>query len=319
MLDHLSIAAMSPTALAAVGAAILLIGEIAALVSLPNLAWTFALSTVAELGYVLIGFGVGGAAGDTGALMHLGYQAAMRGLVLAAGWHLVRRTGSANLNVLAGSGPRMPVAATLFGFGVFSVMGLSPFKGSFSKFIILYAAIEQGQWLVAFAGTLATIVAAVYYILIVQKICLEPAARPIELAPAPRAALAIAWPLTALTVLISLWPAPFLLFAARLAGFAGAEGVPQFETPWATARPRPLCRRLRRLPHRPRFGAGTRHRRRLAGDRHRRRGRAGWRARPGLAAVRAAVLRHLLPDDRLFDRLHRPRRHRPIATTSSRS
>ena len=158
----------------------------------------------------------------------------MRGLVLAAGWHLVRRTGSANLNALAGSGPRMPVATTLFGFGVFSVMGLSPFKGSFSKFIVLYAAIEQGQWLVAFAGTLATIVAAVYYILVVQKICLEPAAQPVELAPAPRAPLAIAWPLTALTVLISLWPAPFLLFAARLAGFAGAEGVPQFETPWAT-------------------------------------------------------------------------------------
>ena len=234
MLDHLSIAVASPTTLAAIGAVVLLLGEIAALLSLPNLAWTFAISTVAELGYVLIGLGVGGPAGDTGALMHLGYQAAMRGLVLAAGWHLVRRTGSANLNALAGSGPRMPVATTLFGFGVFSVMGLSPFKGSFSKFIILYAAIEQGQWLVAFAGTLATIVAAVYYILVVQKICLEPAARPVELAPAPRAPLAIAWPLTALTVLISLWPAPFLLFAARLAGFAGAEGVPQFETPWAT-------------------------------------------------------------------------------------
>jgi formate hydrogenlyase subunit 3/multisubunit Na+/H+ antiporter MnhD subunit len=224
----------SPTTLAAIGAIVLLLGEIAALLSLPNLGWTFAISTVAELGYVLIGLGVGGPAGDTGALMHLGYQAAMRGLVLAAGWHLVRRTGSANLNALAGSGPRMPVATTLFGFGVFSVMGLSPFKGSFSKFIILYAAIEQGQWLVAFAGTLATIVAAVYYIRVVQKICLEPAARPVELAPAPRAPLVIAWPLTALTVLISLWPTPFLLFAARLAGFAGAEGVPQFETPWAT-------------------------------------------------------------------------------------
>jgi formate hydrogenlyase subunit 3/multisubunit Na+/H+ antiporter MnhD subunit len=133
MLDHLPIAMASPTTLAAIGAIVLLLGEIAALLSLPNLGWTFAISTVAELGYVLIGLGVGGPAGDTGALMHLGYQAAMRGLVLAAGWHLVRRTGSANLNALAGSGPRMPVATTLFGFGVFSVMGLSPFKGSSSS------------------------------------------------------------------------------------------------------------------------------------------------------------------------------------------
>ena len=199
MLDHLSIA--SPTTLAAVGAVVLLLGEIAALLRPPNLAWTFAISTVAEVGHVLIGIGVGGPAGDTGALMRLGYQPAMRALILAAGWHLVRRTGSGNLNALAGAGPRVPVAATLFGFGVLSVMGLSPFKGSFSKFIALYAAIEQGQWLVALAGTLATIVAAVYCILVVQKICLEPAAQ----------------------------SAPFLLLAARLAGFPGAEGAPQFE------------------------------------------------------------------------------------------
>ena len=76
------------------------------------------------------------------------------------------------------------------------------------------------------------------------------------------------------------------------------------------ARPCPLCRRLRRLPHRPRFGAGTRRRRRPAGNRDRRRRRLRRRARSGLATVRAAVLRRLLPDDRLFDRLHRPRRNR---------
>ena len=151
MLEHLQIAALmaSPETLAWAGAAILLLGEIAALLSLPNLIWTFVISTVAEAGYVLIGLGLGGAAGDTGAYMHLGYQAAMRGLVLMAGWYLIHRTRSANLNDLAGSGERMPLAATLFGFGVFSVMGLSPFKGSFSKFIILYAAIERGYWLVA--------------------------------------------------------------------------------------------------------------------------------------------------------------------------
>lgn len=230
MLEHLSIA---PAALAGLGAVVLLVGEIAALISLPNLAWTFVISTVAELGYALIGFGLGGPAGDTGALMHLGFQAAMRGLVLAAGWHLVRRTRSANLDDLIGSGQRMPVAATLFGFGVFSVMGLSPFKGSFSKFIVLYAAIEQGHWLIAAAGTLATIVAAAYYMIVVQRVCLQPATRPIELAPAPKAPMSVAWPLAALTVLISLWPTPFLQFAARLAGAAGAQGVPQFETPWA--------------------------------------------------------------------------------------
>src|SRR5208283_2574623 len=173
MLAHLpadSLAASSAT-LAWIGAFVLIVGEAAALLSLPNLVRVFVISTVAELGYVLIGFGVGGPAGDTGALMHLGLQAAMRGLVLAAGWSLVSRSGSASLDDLGGAAKRMPAAATLFGFGVFSVMGLSPFKGSFSKFIVLYAAIERGLWPVALIGTIATIVAAVYYIIVVQRIC----------------------------------------------------------------------------------------------------------------------------------------------------
>ena len=181
----------------------------------------------------MIGLGIGGAAGDTGAYMHLGYQAAMRGLVLVAGWYLIQRNRSQNLNKLAGSGQRMPLAATLFGFGVFSVMGLSPFKGSFSKFIILYAAIERGQWLIAIAGTLATVVAAVYYMLVIQRVCLERSDRQVSLAPAPLLAMPLAFLLTALTVLISLWPAPFVEYAANYAGYPGAQGVPQFETPWA--------------------------------------------------------------------------------------
>ena len=200
----------SPPTLVWLGVLILVVGETAALLSLPNLARTFVISTVAELGYALIGFGVGGAAGDTGALMHLFYQAVMRGLVLAAGVSLVRRAGSSNLNELAGSGARMPFTAMLFGFGVFSVMGLSPFKGSFSKFIILYAVIERGYWAVALAGTLATIVAAVYYMLVVQRVCLEPNPREIPLAPGPRGAMAFAYPLVALTIVISLWPTPLL-------------------------------------------------------------------------------------------------------------
>lgn len=219
--------------LAWMGAVFLLFGEIAALASMPNLVRVLVVSTVAEAGYVLIGFGLGGAAGDSGAWMHIAYQAVMRGLVVAAGWHLIRRTGSANLDDLRGSGHAMPLVATLFGFGMFSVMGLSPFKGSFSKFLILYAAIEQGQWLLAAVGTAASVVAAVYYLLVIQRVCLERPDHRTGLAPGPAAALPLAAALAAVTVLISLWPHPVLLLAESLAGVAGTAAVPEFESPWA--------------------------------------------------------------------------------------
>ena len=176
----LATASLDAAMLAWTGAAILLLGEVIALLSLASLPRLILVSTIAEVGYVLIGLGLGGAAGDTGAAMHLGYQAVMRGLVVVTAWWLIRRTGSAKLDDLAGSGRRMPVMATLFGFAMFSVMGLSPFKGSFSKFIILYAAIEQGQWLLAAVGTLASIIAAFYYMRVIQRICFERAARPLS-------------------------------------------------------------------------------------------------------------------------------------------
>ena len=96
--------ATTSTTLAWIGAILLLLGEVAALLSLPNLKRVIVISTVAEVGYVLIGLGLGGASGETGAYMHLGYQLAMRGLVVAAGWYLVSRTGSAKLTDLVGSG-----------------------------------------------------------------------------------------------------------------------------------------------------------------------------------------------------------------------
>ncbi|MGQ9369433.1 proton-conducting transporter transmembrane domain-containing protein [Azospirillum sp. ST 5-10] len=230
----LAITAVDPMALAWMGAIFLLFGEAAALASLPNLPRVVIVSTVAEVGYVLIGLGLGGPAGEAGAVLHVGNQLVMRGLVVVAGWYLIRRTGSSSLDDLAGSARRMPLATTLFGFGMFSVMGLSPFKGSFSKFLILYAAIEQGQWALAAVGTVATVVAAVYYMLLIQKVCFEQPDRRVALEPGPRGAMPLAVVLALVTIVVSLWPKPFQHLAEQIAGVAGTAAVPEFESPWAT-------------------------------------------------------------------------------------
>jgi len=228
-----AITTFDATTLAWIGAILLLAGELAALVAISSLPRLILLSTIAEVGYVLLGLGLSGPAGDAGAAMHLGYQAVMRGLLVVTAWWLIRRTGSSRLDDLAGSGQRMPVMATLFGFAMFSVMGLSPFKGSFSKFMILYAAVEQGHWLLAAVGTLASIVAACYYLRVIQRVCFEaPQTDPLLLAAPGGAAIPVAL-LTALTVVMSIWPEPFLHQAAVLMGVTELAMLPQFESPWS--------------------------------------------------------------------------------------
>lgn len=223
---------LDPGPIAWLGACILLLGETAALLSMRNLKRLIIVSTLAETGYLLMGIGVGGPAGLTGAAMHLGYQAVMRGLMIVSAWWLVRRTGSSELDALAGSGERQPLAALLFGFGMFSVLGLSPFKGSYSKFLILYAAIEQGDWALAGIGTLASIIAACYYLIVIQRVCLESPRKTVTLAAEPPLARPLALLLALATIGISIWPHPFLHLAEHLAGLGAGARVPEFESPW---------------------------------------------------------------------------------------
>ncbi|MCR6629128.1 MAG: oxidoreductase [Magnetospirillum sp.] len=216
------------------GALLLLAGELAALANVRFVLRALILSTLAEAGYVLMGLGLGGAAGDTGAAMHLGYQAVMRGLVFLSALLLVRDVDSQALSALAGSARRRPWVTLLFGFSMFSVMGLSPFKGSYTKFLVLYAAIEQGHWALAAAGTIASIVAALYYMIVIQRICLEPGpatpARARPLGVGARAGLTL---LAALTVAMSLAPLPFQHAAQWAVGSLEAAGLPDYETPWS--------------------------------------------------------------------------------------
>ena len=157
-------------------------------------------------------------------------------------------------------------------------------------------------------GTLATIVAAVYYMLTIQRVCLERSDLQVTLAPGPQLALPLAFVLTALTVLISLWPAPFVQFAAEFAGVTSTSGVPQFETPWTLPVLVPYLGGFAIYVARPAIGAPARCSCGAARDCNRRSRGARREPRSSLQAVRDPVRRHRRTDDPLFDWLYRARR-----------
>ena len=59
----------------------------------------------------------------------------------------------------------------LFAFGMFSVLGLSPFKGALSRFVVLFDLVDGGRWPLAIAGTLGSFIAVVYSIRLIQAVC----------------------------------------------------------------------------------------------------------------------------------------------------
>ena len=66
---------IDPLGLAWMGAIFLFFGEVAALLALPSLGRVVLFSTVAEVGYLLIGLGIGGPARHDRPVIQHGYQA----------------------------------------------------------------------------------------------------------------------------------------------------------------------------------------------------------------------------------------------------
>ncbi len=104
-----------------------------------------AYSTIAHLGYVLLGIAIGGLGstlGFRGGVLHIichGYSKAT--LFFCAGT-IAYVTGTRSISALRGLGRSMPLTATAFFIGLLSVTGVPPLACFWSKFMILSGAMR---------------------------------------------------------------------------------------------------------------------------------------------------------------------------------
>lgn len=231
-------------ALSLYGVIILLLFEVIAVIRAEKLMSLLIYSSIAEVGYILLGIGSDTFAGQTGALLHLEYQVLMRGLVFLAAFIIVRRAGTPYIEKLKGIGRTSPFITTMFAFGIFSVMGLSPFKGSISKFLIVYSNIENSAYVFAAIAMLGSIIEAWYFIRTLHKICFaqddENAQKFARMEKASvwvtRISYGAVIVLGTLTALTSLFPEPLIGFSEDLAklifGATKLAELPAFDSPW---------------------------------------------------------------------------------------
>ncbi len=209
--------------LAWIGIALFLLGSCIALASTGRLIRLIAVSTIAEFGFALVSYGLGGIAGTTGALTALVYQIATHGLVAASAWWLIRATSSRSMAVLAGCGRRLPVPATLFGFGLFAAIGYSPFGGALGRSLVLAEAAGQGEWLLAAFVGLAAVVSAAYAVIVVQRIGFESPRHDLKPAGAPAFAVPLTLALAIAVAAMGLWPGHVTSWTASLLGAIAPE------------------------------------------------------------------------------------------------
>ena len=179
-----------------------------------NIKRLMAYSSIANMGYAMIGLAAGTAAGIRGTLVYVAIYVFMNAGVFAV-ITAMRRRGQALERIadLGGLGERDPAMALAMTVFMFALAGIPPLSGFFAKLYVFLAAVQNGMWTLAIIGVLTSVVGAFYYIRIVKVMYFDPAEAAFD--PRPRSASAVLAGAGAFTLLFVLFAAP--IFAAAQA------------------------------------------------------------------------------------------------------
>lgn len=122
------------------------------------LAW----SSVGQTGYIVLGLGLGGPLGLTGAMLHVAAHAVAKGCLFLSASNVMWRAGTTRLGAWTGVAAGQPWTAAAFAVAALSMVGLPPTAGFFSKWYLILAALDRGAWPYVAAIGASSLLSAVY-------------------------------------------------------------------------------------------------------------------------------------------------------------
>ena len=151
-----------------------------------------AYSSVAQIGYILLGISLVNVTGLTATLLHIFNHALMKGglfLILGA---IAYRIGSTNVKSVAGLGQAMPFTMAAFVIGALSLIGVPLTVGFISKWYLILATLEKGFWPLTVLIVISSLMAVVYTWRIIETAYFQE--RPASAAPVTEAPLSLLIP-----------------------------------------------------------------------------------------------------------------------------
>ena len=152
----------------------------------PDAKRLLAYSSIAQIGYMVLGIGLDSALGLTATVVHVFNHALMKGALFMALGALVYRVGSTRLSQIGGLGREMPWTFGAIFIAGLSLIGVPGTAGFISKWYLVLAAIEQQHWLIALIILVGSLLAVVYLWNLVEALFFQPAtprAEPVREAP----------------------------------------------------------------------------------------------------------------------------------------
>ena len=145
-----------------------------------NLKRFLAFSSISQAGYIMLAVISGTSFGMTSliyyVLVYLAANLAAFGVISAVEQNSGGKVNMSDYNGLYRTNPKLAVVMTL---ALFSLAGIPPFAGFFSKFFIFASAFEEGFHVLVFIALINTIVSLYYYILVVKAMFITPNDSPV--------------------------------------------------------------------------------------------------------------------------------------------
>lgn len=144
-----------------------------------NIKRFLAFSSVSQAGYIMLGVLAGTPAGMSAVVYYITVYMVSNIGAFAVVSILENNSGKtliSDYNGLYQTNPKLSLAMMLF---MFSLGGIPPFAGFFSKFFIFMAAAEQSYYILVFIALLNTVISLYYYLLVVKAMFINKSDSPI--------------------------------------------------------------------------------------------------------------------------------------------
>ncbi len=144
----------------------ILLGSVFAIMQ-TNLKRRLAYSSVAQMGYILLGMALLSEQALVGDIFHIFTHAIMKSCLFLISGTLIMLTGKTEIDDFKGIGKRMPISMICFTMASLSMIGIPPFNGFLSKWYLGLGALEANRPLCAIVLLISSLLNAVYYLPII--------------------------------------------------------------------------------------------------------------------------------------------------------
>lgn len=165
-----------------------------------------AYSSVAQIGYMILGVSFASTTGVMAAVVHFFNHGLMKGALFLALGCVAYRVGSARMDKLSGLAWRMPWTMGAFVVGGLSLIGVPLTAGFVSKWYLISAALEAGYWPVALLVLVSSLLAVIYVWKVVEVAYFRPPPDDPAIGEAPMALLLPTWILAGLNLYFGIFP-----------------------------------------------------------------------------------------------------------------